>query len=1100
MGRKKCQLFRNRFLCFFLTCFALVTLGIYPSFAQDEEFILEEIVVTGSRIARNNNESTSPIVTVDKDLLEQSSTSAIETMLNKLPQFTPTMDVPQVAGQDIQPTATNSPGEATVALRGIGANRTLVLINGRRGTPSNAAGVLDINTIPTAAIQYVEAISGGASSTYGADAMAGVLNFIMKDRYEGAEINAQVGVTQEGDNLEYNISGVMGANFADDKGNIMLSFGYNDRGDARQRDRSWFRDNWKDPSISGTQTWPPYSGVNLGRTNLPSADVMNEVMDLPESEGFGGLGGVLVFVDQESGQAFSGFEANGRPGIAAAEDLGLVDGYKVKLLNNGNLSQNNLETYLIFPLERWNFYSQGHYEINDYIGVFGQAYFSKTSSKTIQEGGILSGNQTVIIDPTRNRDAIPAEILSILDSRPNPDATFELRALMPNNRVGLSESNTFNITTGLEGSNIPLLEDWTWEAFVSYGEAENISEMHGMYSLERLRGVMGGVMSYDYDAATGTYTPVYWPDYKNFGEGLVLKGNEEFSNFGGATATCTSGLNPFDWGSVTQDCWDAVEAPVKSRQVMKQTIYEANAQGPIADLPMGELRGAVGVSYREQDYKFVGDNVNTEGRSWNDKILGLNPAGEAKGKIDVTEGYAELLIPLLKELPFAEQVDLNLGGRISDYNTTGASNTYKAQIDWRPTSFLRFRGGYNRAERAPNIAELYLARTMTFGAMSYGDVCSLRNSATGWTANSGSNENWLDIVSLCGQKMEATGNPDADYEFYGADWRDIIAYANANPGTTTDNDAGSNTIHGPDENGDGMPDNGAPILTDDFDDMPTGGFAWLWPIDQGNGDLKPETADTWTVGFVLDSFVHDVSWLSDWRISLDYYTINIDDAIGRQTADVVLQMCASPTFNPTDDPNSPYCTGMERRSDSGILGNVLRSYYNNGRFRTSGLDLQINWGMDAGPGRVNVSTLINYLLEMKSSELPTNPMVDYVGTFGPSGNGLNGNSIEWRALTTVSYHMSDWDVSFRWQYMDELEQVSGSNTPLEAYHMFDLLGNYRVTDQLQLRFGIENVFNIEPELYNRDYTSSTDMYGGSFSSQLNDTNGRRFYLGMKIHF
>ncbi|MGD9158937.1 MAG: TonB-dependent receptor [Desulfobacteraceae bacterium] len=1116
MGGRKVSIFKHWLFCYFILCFFAVTPGgTGVVFAQDdtEEFTLEEIVVTGSRIARNNNEALSPIVTIDRDMLDQSATSAIETQLNMLPQFTPTADVPQVAGQDIQPNPTNSPGESTIALRGLGANRTLTLINGRRGTPSNAAGVIDINTIPTAAIQYIDSISGGASSTYGADAMAGVTNFIMRDRFEGFEINMQGGMTQEGDNEEYNISGIMGTNFTDDRGNVMMSFAYNERKAALQRDRSWYRKNWRDPSLTGSAYWPPYTGINLGAGNFPTNDVLNDVMGLPEGEGFGDNGpfrarGQVIFADKD-GNAFTGFSNPTQPGIPAAEALGLVDGYQVKLLNNGNLSQNNLDTYLIFPLERWNFYSQGNYKVNDYVGVFGQAYFSKTRSRTTQEPGIIVGNQTVTIYPEYNWDAIPDDIAAILQSRGTTEedrnAPFALQALLPMNREGLSESVTFNMTTGLEGENIPLLDNWTWEAFVSYGEAENTAEMTGMVSLERLRGVMGGVMSWDYDGST--YSPVFWEGYKNFGQGLTLKGNEEYFNFGGTDATCTSGLNPFDWDSVTQDCWDAVSAPVKSRQTMKQTIYEANTQGHIADLPMGEMRGALGVSYREQDYRFVSDNVNTQGRSWNDKILGLNPVGESEGKIDVTEEYAELLVPVLKDRPFAEQVNINLGGRRSDYNTTGASYTYKAQLDWKTNSFLRFRGGYNRAERAPNIAELYLARTMTFVPMSNNDVCSMRNNQVGWTAHS-DNPDWLDVIALCGQKMDATGNPDASYDYYGADWQDIVAYVNANPDTITDaaGDTGdpdvdyANRIFGPDENNDGVPDNGAPILANDFNAMPGAVAGWVRPIDQGNPDLMPETADTWTFGFVLNSFIDDITWLADWRISLDYYNIKVKDAIGLQTPDVVLQMCMSPTYNPTFDPNSPFCAGMERNSDNGGLGNVYRTYYNNGRFSTSGIDFQINWGMQAGPGRVSTSTLINYLIKMDSAELPDSPMTDYVGTFGPTGNGLNGNSFEWRMLTTVTYAMDNWDVSLRWQHLDELKNITGTNTSLAAYDMFDLLGNYRLADNYHIRFGIQNLFNTAPKLYNRDYSNPNNMYNGNFSTQLHDVNGRRFYLGLRVFF
>ena len=148
--------------------FVIATSASGPARAEQEN--IEEVIVTGSLITRRDFEANSPIVTVDEDLFDQSTTSAIETQLNRLPQFRPTFDNPTQGG-DIQPNARNTPGVATVALRGLGANRTLVLINGRRGTPSNASMVMDINTIPPAAIERVEAISGGASATYGADAV-----------------------------------------------------------------------------------------------------------------------------------------------------------------------------------------------------------------------------------------------------------------------------------------------------------------------------------------------------------------------------------------------------------------------------------------------------------------------------------------------------------------------------------------------------------------------------------------------------------------------------------------------------------------------------------------------------------------------------------------------------------------------------------------------------------------------------------------------------------------------------------------------------------------------------------------------------------------
>ena len=222
---------------------------------------LEEVVVTGSRIVRKDFQSNSPILTVDQDLLNKTYTSSIEQNLNKLPQFTPDKTPDQ--GGDIQPTATNTPGSATISLRNLGANRSLVLIDGRRATPGNASMVVDVNTIPAFAIDRVEIITGGASATYGADAVGGVTNFIMKKNFQGMQLGSQVGVTQEGDGLEWSVTGMFGTSFADGRGNILLSMSENRRQDALRADRSWWRDFARSPNTAGTEYFPDFSAVDF---------------------------------------------------------------------------------------------------------------------------------------------------------------------------------------------------------------------------------------------------------------------------------------------------------------------------------------------------------------------------------------------------------------------------------------------------------------------------------------------------------------------------------------------------------------------------------------------------------------------------------------------------------------------------------------------------------------------------------------------------------------------------------------------------------------------------------------------------------------------
>jgi outer membrane receptor protein involved in Fe transport len=223
------------------------------------------IVVTGSRITRPDFNNNSPAISVDETLLENTGTSALESNLNKLPQFVPAQT--PTAGGDIQPTATNTPGAATISLRGVGANRNLVLLDGRRSTPSNASGVIDITTIPSSAIERVEIISGGASATYGADAVAGVTNFILKKNFQGVELDGSVSITEQGDGFEYSLGGIMGADFHDGRGNVSLAMSMNTREASYQRDRSWYQDLWADPQIGGTQFFIDRPGVILGFGN-----------------------------------------------------------------------------------------------------------------------------------------------------------------------------------------------------------------------------------------------------------------------------------------------------------------------------------------------------------------------------------------------------------------------------------------------------------------------------------------------------------------------------------------------------------------------------------------------------------------------------------------------------------------------------------------------------------------------------------------------------------------------------------------------------------------------------------------------------------------
>ncbi|MBT2133015.1 TonB-dependent receptor [Croceibacterium sp. LX-88] len=1017
-----------------------------PAAAQDREDGVAgggDILVTGSRIVRQDFEANSPIVTVNDSLLQDSSTAALEVNLNKLPQFAPAQT--PTAGGDIQPTATNTPGAATVSLRGIGANRNLVLLDGRRSTPSNASGVVDISTIPSAAIERVEIISGGASATYGADAVAGVTNFILKKNVQGLELDAQVGMTQEADGFEYQLSGIMGTGFADGRGNVSLAMSMNNREASYQRDRRWYRDLWADPDAGGTGFFLDQPGINFGFANLPTAlNSMFPNSTFPD-------GGVTVRTNADGTPFVSGswVDANGTIGpentyYSYFEGFnGDIDGFNHKLTNAGTLARNNTDTLLILPLTRYNFFARGNYEINDWIGVFGQARYNTVKTRTRQEPGPITSGWSVFIDPTKlDRDQLPGEMWDLLDSRPDPDAQFEMTTLMPANRETFTDVSTYNMLAGLQGS-VPDT-DWTWEAYVSHGETVTFSRQTGIYSLERLRAVLNS---------------------GNFGQGFSQTGNPTNGGFGASTATCTSGLNFFipPAGGYSRDCLEAISAELKNRSKLRQTIAEANAQGKLLTLPAGDVRGAFGATYREQQYEFINDTLTTQGASFLDQALGIYPSADSFGRFDVREAYGELLVPVLSDIPFIQQFNLELGGRLSDYSTTGTSYTYKLLGDWEVTDWLRFRGGYNRAERAPNIGELFLSSQETFAPNTAGDPCSLKNPMS-WSANP-ANANGNAVRALCEVLMDRSGNPTAKTQFYSA-----------------------------------------------VQSASTSGFAW--PTLVGNAGLRPERADTWTAGFVINSPFSSPA-LSRLKLSVDWFDISVKDAIAPLTVAAALQQCLNPEFNPlvlTDAyqaANTAFCQNVNRNQTGG-LGTVYTTYTNSGRFNVQGIDTQLDWGMDVGPGQLSANVVVNYLLKYKSAALPTLRMVDYVGTFGTTENGLNPGAYEYRILAKLNYSVGKVGIGLQWQHLPALDDTSEAHFPTKtvgapSYNLFHLNGSYALTDELNIRFGVDNLFNKAPPLTNYNPANNRPettgaLRGGSFSSGYYDTNGRRFYLGASARF
>jgi outer membrane receptor protein involved in Fe transport len=1061
--------------------------GAGPAFAQEEESSTERVVITGSRIQRQDYSANSPIVTVSESTFEETSTIGIETILNQLPQFVPALT--QFTTGDIQPTATNTVGASTVSLRGLGSNRTLVLVDGRRATPVNSTLVVDTNSIPSAAIQRVEIISGGASAVYGADAVGGVVNFILKDDFEGFDLETRYGQTELGDGSEFQISGLFGANLASGRGNVMFGLEHATRGTAKEIDRDWSRQELADPYVTPSNFWFSETYVASRATNnTPTQAAIDQVFPLVPGQVARNSTFYINPTPDGTGTVFSGVRTFGGASGAAGSykydgpfESSLAPGVAFRKQHpDGSLGENDLFTYLSRPMERYSSFGRGRFELTDNITAIASGTFARSKSTTISQYTAALGSNSVIIPygteiyaPSLNADGttnaayrpggayglncaatggctesqafpLPAEMQTLLNSRrlPNDDVTLNGNMDYLPTRQIFSSTTTYQALFGFEGV---LGNDWVWDAHISHGETLADTTMVGDASRERYRAVASA---------------------PNFGRAFQQTGNPDFSGQRSGTARCTTGLPLIADFVPSEDCILAIGANLDTKQTIVQNVAEANLAGDAFELPAGMLSFAAGASYREYDFEYYVDNLNRF-ESFIENTMGARPSGDSFGAYDVGEIYGELLVPILRDLPFVEQLNLELGGRYSDYSTVGGVETYKILGDWMINDWARVRGGLNKATRAPNIGELYLSRVQIFSgaAAIMGDQCSENNQDGLYGAGPG-NINGAQGAAFAKSICQGIMGPAAAQEYYGRAIADQ-----------------------PDPGGVGSPNT------------------------TGNPNLEPEDAETWTLGLVLDS-PFDTPALSGLTASIDYFRIDITDMIATKNGDAIYQECLSPDFNPTGDPTTFACQSIVRDTVNGNALAVDTTYTNEGRAITEGIDVQLDWrsqfediGLSMIPGGLSLNVLASFNLKNTTQATSDSEVIEWKGTEG-CALGLQCMGYDYRVFTTFNYFTGPFSASLRWQHYPSVLASQAATDPdtnrigvPKAYNVFALTGSYRLNDIVTVRAGIENLLDKKPPLSggNPDASgfpqSPTRAGGGTY-----DPLGRRYYVGVSASF
>lgn len=1128
--------------------------------AQDEE-ALEEIVITGSRIVRRDYESNSPIVTVDSGDFERQTGLNIESYLNQLPTYNPA-STPTTTQGDVQITPVNSVGIASISLRGFGPNRSLVLVDGKRPTPINALMVTDINAIPSALIERVETITGGASAVYGADAVGGVTNFILRDDFEGLELDTQYGVTEAGDGDETRISAVLGANFADGRGNVTLGLEHYNRDRAEQAERDFYTDRFNNPQVPGGLFLQGVNGYNC-LFNCPSAGAVDGLFaDRPAGTAVFSPISPNVFRDfsfNDDGTVFVQGSEAGLSKYTGPVNLEYAPRQMFDSSVPGNtkviqgLKWNNLEALASAPQERYSFFTSGTYDITDDISLFGRATFAESKTETLLFGtnaiygwealipydpatdspvdpGLDYGNPALVADILANpsnyanpgfiatgepgaQHPVPLEMAVLLNSRPNqagewqpnwnPDNSLPPRSTFNTNKV-------WQIETGME-FNLPV-RDWTGELYYSRGQSSTYNNAAGNLSLARYREM------------------VRQPDY---GRGVTLSGNSEGQNpgFGAADVTCTSGFYDTFFGGdapLSEDCFAAVNATLQTRAENVQDIVELNFQGSLMELPAGEARVAAGYQYRRNQASFVPDILQSTA-SFTDQVIGVYPTGYMDASTSVDDFYIEALVPVVSGAPYAELLELELGARYSDYEHTDEETTWKALLNWQVNDWARLRGGFNRATRAPNIGELFLNPQEIFqvGGNNFGDPCSVRS-----TAPYGAGGTGPDPVQAPGEPPTMIANGQTQQ---GAQSARLICEA--------------------------MMGEAAAEQFYEVNDAPGGGgSAFNWVLQEGNPNLLSETADTWTFGLVASSPSNN-PWLSGLTASLDWYEVEIDDAIMLYSVDFANFRCFGDVLVTTEaeaeaQANTRACELVPRSQTLGGPLTTSLSYDNQAKIETAGMDIGLNWTAQFAdldfdvPGGLALSLQATWLDYYRTKQSPADFDVetDWEGSMGPNLSGTNGGAYDYRLFGTLSYFMGGWTVSLRWRHLPEVwtagyasqqaiiqnnaEVAAGgegmvlSYTPTteiqsDSYNVFDFSFNWSINETFTLRGGITNLLDTDPEEFGTTagYPVGTDLAAvcggapgcqaptqfslpgiGNTNGGYYDTLGRRWFMGLKARF
>jgi outer membrane receptor protein involved in Fe transport len=1003
-------------------------LGAGPALAQEAATSaaeLEEVVVTGSRIVRQDYVANSPLTTVSEEALKQQADVTLDTFLNTLPQVSP-------AGS----TASNNPpnaGQSNVDLRGLGANRNLVLVDGRRPMVSASDQTVDLNTIPQALIESIEIITGGAGAAYGADAIAGVVNIKTKRNFEGIDVRATYSnATEEWDSQDYGVAVTLGGNFAEGRGNAVVAFDYANREELVKGQREF-------AAVATSTTTAIPEGIYRQSTNGPSQAAVDALFAR-----YNAMGPVLAAEGL-------GFNADGTLfsiGSFNTPRDALNYRYPIDLNVNTrfypdfysyNFDAINL---LILPLERRSILGKVNFEFGNSVEAFAQFGWTDYESVTalaptpVPSGQfknpgntgvtprdtitslIVAGMQasTGYIVPVTN-PFVPADLRTLLASRTGDNTSLVGAGATEPFFIGYRTLNaglrqsvyTNTVIQGLLGFKGDIGEKWRWEAYASQGETEIDRKATGNINNQLFQNAL--------EAADG------------------------------GRAFCTGGVNPFGRGNLSGDCASKLSVTGQTRNDFKLQVVQGFVSGDVVEMPAGPLSVVLGAEYRGFRYEF-------DPGALNGPIAGFNTATPATGTNSFEDLFAEALIPLVKDASWAKSLELTVGYRLSDstykdlvkkLEGDSSDDAYKLELSWQPLENLRARASYQKSVRAPNFGELFDGGS-TFPQ--FFDPCQIGSDARKGTAS----QNAAQLRALCIATGLTTANADTFVPLPGGQLG--LEYAG---NTNLDPEEGETVTFGV-------------VLTSPWE----GAFEGL-----------RASIDYWQIK--LDGPIQEENvnlLLSD---CYNYYGQNPTYDVNRFSCQAIRTVRAgtggSLNNNFISDPRNP---------SSGVFANL-----NGESIETSGIDVAIDYALNVGPGKLFANLNLGYLIDYKAQDRSYLADIDYAGTIAFFGEGQSsgggGSAPEWKGYLTLGYKFGAFGFDARGRYIDSMENRASVIWPGEtsfkgvgSVTYWDFGANWNITEGTSLRIGVNNAFDKQPPTYAPNQQSGTDP-------SLYDVVGRRVF-------